>query len=62
MSANDEFDALGWATIISICVVGVLAVADVFATGGLEAGVLALLAATVGPLIPALIARSRRKK
>ena len=58
---QDEFDALGLAAVVSLVVVGVVAVVDVVVTGAIEPGVLALVAATLAPLVPALVARSRRR-
>ena len=54
---DEDFDALGLAAVIGILAVAVVAVIDILADGELEPALMALLAAVLSPLIPALIVR-----
>lgn len=48
---------MGWAVVIAVVAVAIVAAVDILAAGGIESGVLALLVATITPLVPAFIAR-----
>jgi hypothetical protein len=54
---DDDIDALGLAAIIAVVAVAIVAVIDILADGELEPALMALLAAVLSPLIPALIVR-----
>jgi hypothetical protein len=53
-------DALAAAAIIGIIVVGLVAAVDLARDGEVEPAVLALLVATISPLVPALLVRYNR--
>lgn len=54
-------DALAIATIVGLLVVGAVALLDLMQDGTIEPNILALFASVFGPLVPALILRSRGK-
>lgn len=60
--AGDDLDALGYATLLGLVVVAIVAVSDLFVTGRLEPGVLALVGAVLTPLVPALVSRGRKPR
>lgn len=55
-------DPLAVALLVALVVVGVIALASIIINGSLSPDVVGLLAATVGPLAPALVYRSRNGK
>lgn len=57
---DHDLDALGLAAVIGIIAVAIVAAVDILADGELEPALLALLAAVLSPLIPALIVRYGR--
>jgi hypothetical protein len=54
---DDDFDALGLAAVLGIAAVAFVAIADILADGALDPALMALLAAVLSPLIPALVLR-----
>jgi hypothetical protein len=54
-------DPLAIAAIVAMLIVGAVVVVDIINDGEIEGAVLALFASVMGPLVPALIARTRRR-
>lgn len=52
-------DPVVLAALLALVVVGAVAIVDILADGTLDPGVLALLVAVAGPIMPVLISRSR---
>lgn len=58
---GDDGDPVIWAVIAALLVCGLVASADLAVDGALEPGVLALLVAVLGPIVPVFVNRYTRR-